>query len=231
MIWWREDESPIVPKNQVLSLVLDAGFAPTDFKWAVEGTTRLFYVGHGASPRDYFYFHFEVSPRGQRYSSFSPGKENLVQQHRSAFWDEAVEAVQLWLSCLRRELEAPDLWSLLGRTLPASGETPSDRRLLTPIERQRIGEAAKSVRAVIDARTDLSASERAAMHDAVTPIEAPREHVTVRDWKLLVYGAVASTLVEQTLTPDLAKWLLAKIWAAVAITLVAGEKVMGALMP
>jgi hypothetical protein len=128
----REEYLPLLKtqRNAVFDWVREAGFDPSDFEvdaadWGGARCTRFAYRG---SP-----YYFDVSMARSAYSlRWTPGDSEAlghVIDYTVVF--ELIEPpFKAWLTYLRRELEAPDLWGLLGEKDPAlppfgsSGNTP-----------------------------------------------------------------------------------------------------------
>lgn len=103
-------------KNDVFKLIESAGLSPADFDWdtiSVYGSP----MGLGDAnistlihrPTKYF-CNFDM--RGEFRIKYSPANEAPYEYFAGYCWEGCLGGVNNWLKYLRREIEAPDLWSI-----------------------------------------------------------------------------------------------------------------------
>ena len=143
--------------NEVFREIQKAGFDPVQFTWeehhAGEGeglpVHRLVHQPSG------FFFTFDISD-----VTYSPGYEARVETLEARDWLSKLSKVPVWLRHLKRETDAPDLWSTLSQekellTTESSdvGNTP-----FTTVERDRITLVVNEIRAYL-ITTDIPSGE------------------------------------------------------------------------
>jgi hypothetical protein len=92
--------------NDVLNAVTTNGLDPEDFAWG-DGTDPT--LRHSLSG-DYF-FTFRLVDYGQHQAEYCPGNHTAYEDRRSGSWEGQLSLVNEWLTNLKREIQAPDLWS------------------------------------------------------------------------------------------------------------------------
>ncbi len=106
-------------KNQIADVIIRNGFKISDFIWEKE-QSRFLHDGKNKSLvyklkyqlTDY-YFIFDNTDDGQEYNTFSPGEKKLTQSVESGSWEQQLYYLGRWLEYLKRETNAPDLWTEL----------------------------------------------------------------------------------------------------------------------
>lgn len=102
-------------KADIFEFIVEVGLNPTDFKWEdIASVTlrnteieRLIHI-----PTDsYFVFDFYGDDDG--YSIFSPAKDRVRDQERTANWFNQLVPVGDWIHAVKREHETPDLWEAI----------------------------------------------------------------------------------------------------------------------
>jgi flavin-dependent dehydrogenase len=99
-------------RNVIFGLVRDSGLDPTAFDWGEEevfddedDTFSVSVLKHAPTG---FYFRF-----GLRWDKYSPGFGSPTDSRIvTRDWDDRFRLVHEWLSYVKREYEAPDLWVL-----------------------------------------------------------------------------------------------------------------------
>ena len=98
-------------RNQVLDLIKSIGLDSFNFSWSmtdsvneVETSVPLLEYEDGE-----YYFQFDTLSEKQ-YSAYSPGQNGADETKYPGTWDLQLRDVAVWLSCLKKELDEPDLW-------------------------------------------------------------------------------------------------------------------------
>lgn len=134
--------------NDVLNAVRKTGLDPEDFAWDVGEKPTLL---HTAS-RAHYFFRFERDEFGGHQAAYSPGEATVYETQRSMTlgdilltWEGQLSTVERWLANLKREIQAPDLWSLLSEQTAlvqaASADSPN-----TPFSAAEIGKISDGLR-------------------------------------------------------------------------------------
>ena len=103
-------------KNEIFEILQEEGLEPADFNWSEEESihsadlivSRLTY-------RDTdFYYQFDFFGKDRYHTcEYSPGGEKKVQTAEPVDWHTQLRIAKIWASCLKKEIDAPDLWQEL----------------------------------------------------------------------------------------------------------------------
>jgi hypothetical protein len=198
--------------NEVFNAIRQSGLDPTQFAWSTQYgwlnqelvVSRLTHTPSG------FYYTFDFSDQGH-WAEFSPGEHKVVQTAHPGAWSQQLGYVGLWLTYLKREIEAPDLWAAI-RTetdlILAGGTSEQDNAPFTPGERQRIGENLRELRDYARATYQLSADQAQFINARLAYLEEASERVGRKDWLILAAGVLVNIVVGAALAPEAAKDLL-----------------------
>ena len=81
------------------------------------------------TPSEDYFFTFVIASNGLNDAHYSPGEETVVAYRVAGNWAVQLSFVEKWLTNLKREVQAPDLWSLLSEQTAlvqaASIDTPN----------------------------------------------------------------------------------------------------------
>jgi hypothetical protein len=203
-------------RNRAFEWVRDAGLDPSRFAvgaadWGKTRCNRFAY-------REAEYF-FDVSTARGRYSvRYSPGASELLthQMDVAVNFDSLESAFKAWLSYLRREVEAPDLWELIrsgGRALALAG-APSNNDPFTEVEREQVVVAIGIARTyLIDAGVDADAADVKEQLEYLTDTSRRSGR---RDWYFLAFGVLFDIAVAVALDPDAARRFIEAVLTAVS---------------
>lgn len=146
----------VTQANAVLSAVSKKGLDPKDFGWELT-TPTLVHTPSGYS------FTFQFVDYDQHQAEYCPGEDTAYENRRGGDWDGQLSLVEEWLTNLKRETQAPDLWSLLSEQTAlveaASADLPN-----TPFSTVEIGKISAGLRelqAYIEKTQQLDEQKRA----------------------------------------------------------------------
>lgn len=117
-------------KNDVFRILEQTELNHPDFRWfddyEKKGIVKLWH-----KPSQYFVT-FSYWEREECYFiTCSPGEKVTEQSSQINTWDAVLNVVDIWAFCLKREIDAPDLWSQMEKytayiSLPPTEELPPD---------------------------------------------------------------------------------------------------------
>jgi hypothetical protein len=230
-------------RNAILSMIVDAGFKRSDFHWgATDGAFSgwpetdvpcLFHTATG------FFCAFALAPidRAVQYATgvrtgdhvivVGPGRESPREQHSYLSWDNAVLYIRQWLEHLRREIDAPDLWSLpdVGQSLTALAGSSQPNDPFAPGEVARIQQSLADARAEIEALGDVTHEQLEQVVGHLEHLAQASERFGRKDWVNLLLGATVSLVVQTAMPPDVAKAVFQALGRALG-WLVAGQPLL-----
>jgi hypothetical protein len=195
-------------KNDVITAVRSAGFSPSDFTWSpVMIASNLFGVRLGF--RDTAY-HFDFADDGKHGHSYSPGKEHLYQRGAAGAWVHQVGHVGAWLENLRREVEAPDLWSELSEQTTIEVVDTTD--VITAADRVAIGRVLRELREYIVSTTTMTHEKLDAVDARLAYLEGAADRLGKKDWINAAIGVALNIVTAAALPPDVASEAMRMFW-------------------
>jgi hypothetical protein len=196
-------------KNEVLRRVEQANFARDDFVWHVTThdpshvISRLVYRHQGD-------FLFDFEPQDEFWTGqFSPGEETSSDSQDRPSFSSLLGVVDDWLTYLRREIEAPDLWSDLIEEGLQGIELghPTNNSPFTAKERQEIGIGIENARRFA-LSFNLSAQIQAEINVKLDYLSAAKERLGRYDWRALALTTAIDVAIAAAFNPDQARHLL-----------------------
>jgi len=212
-------------KNDMLQRIADAGLNPAEFDLRVEAPRDEYgyqnEIGRRLvhTPTDYYFIFIDESklptdglinydrriaaPHGVR---FSPNRDYVEGGKNEIEWPEVLLGFDIWLSALKREYEAPDLWKQLREGhLPTLKPDVDEQSTFSPEEVKRVEKGVdqliKKIRkdqrrfGLSDEQTEWIAGEFESLRRAV-------KHSDKKQFAYLLVGIVISVSVALTWAPD-----------------------------
>jgi len=201
-------------KNKLFQLVLAHGLDAADFAWehALDKVTSPFQHGERLVHRPSGYWFFVGKNRQGRYYWFSLDAHEIEARLPEASPGYIELMFGSWLSYLKREYEAPDLWGAVKKqeqVLKAASATDANRN--TPFsesELAHIRTQLKSLEQFLFQQAELSGSHRAIVIQRLNYIGEAASRVGRIDWLNLALGVLTNVIVAVALNPQAARELL-----------------------
>jgi len=137
---------------------------------------------------------------GEYVVAFEPGTTSPRGKVVGVAWPNVLEAVALWLACVKREDDAPDLWAQMEQQRRWIGdvvEHAPDNAPFGPIELARVADGLKEIRTAAQA-LQLKAAEMERLEAGLVYVQQAAERKLGRkDWFLL-----ASAVLMWAVPPD-----------------------------
>ncbi len=193
-------------KNDVFLRLTRMRFDPADFAWAehqrkAPHSYSNYLVSRLVHRSSDYYFIFDG-----RLCIFSPGAgQAKVSSEDHLNWGEMLSRVDKWLTELRRELDAPDLWNQYKQQKQFATSvvrSQPNNSMFTEPERKRIAEAVEEVKVQLHSMHAWNAQEAAIIDRQFSHLEEALERVGRKDWLLLFYGGIMSVLINLAVTPE-----------------------------
>lgn len=211
-------------KNELLQRIKNAGLNPAEFQWKVENPQDLYgyqkEIGLRLvhTPTAYYCSFIDVKKLptdrmmdygrrdGPHGVHFSPHSDYVEGGNTGIKWSDVLHGFDIWVSALKREYEAPDLWKQLREGhLPTLKPDVDERSTFSPDEVKRVengvDQLIKKVRkdqrklGLSDEQTEWMAGEFESLKRAV-------QHSDKRQFVYMLVGTVISVAVALTLAPD-----------------------------
>src|SRR5438477_6810496 len=190
-------------RNEVFELVAASGLAPAEFswdEWASEHDDDLTVSVLMHKPTEDYWFKFDRL-KGLHYAIFAPGRDSQRQSEYPGAWPNQLAYVRGWLGNLKRELDAPDLWSAIVSTEPVA---PRDNRSFSQVEVGLVHQRLDRIEAGIAEAKSLDAGEAAYVHESLDYLkESARTHGR-RDWVNLAVGSLLGIVIFLGIPPEAA---------------------------
>ena len=206
-------------RNTILSLVQNVGLAPIDFRWhQAEVMTNSFgnrsLVSIFTHVPTQFYYRF-----GPEYDVFSPGPACRTGDIKASIWDTTrISFVRLWLSYVKREYEAPDLWDLLRQQtklmqLASSPHLPNDS--FADIEKQSIRNQLAEIKQQLISVHHLQLQQGEITDQGFSYLADSLNRVGKKDWLNITITTLASIAIAAAFAPDVAQDMIQRVMSAI----------------
>ena len=187
-------------KNDILILIRESGLDPMEFVWEENAEVDEF--------DDSVTNHFNRlvhKPSGymaafiKRFIFYSPGQESPIENGTKIDWIGKLSVVRLWLSNLKREVEAPDLWASLSQEQELLSLEPAEatNTPFTPDEQRQVKQAIEEIRIYITTTYTLESEPLARINRQLDYLIDASTRLGRIDWKNLFVGALISLALQQ----------------------------------
>ncbi|UCG59703.1 MAG: hypothetical protein JSU70_09330 [Phycisphaerales bacterium] len=183
-------------KNRVFEILREEGLEPADFKWVKVNSGGTIIV----SKLDYrdgtYYFQFSWYELNS-WCVAAPGKYRAMEYEHPRNWSEHEVCFRNWTRYLKREINAPDLWTDIEKYRLLFSSTLSQQLVNEPIsacEADKIREVLSSLAEKIEAKFELSYEQREFVRDKLDYLAEAARRQRCTDWTYSVLG-VAVTIV------------------------------------
>ena len=137
-----------------------------------------------------------------------PGNMLKFETLQPVTWDDVASHFDRWLTALKSEIEAPDLWTELtgdrgALAVPLPRNTP-----FTPEEQQKIRAQLDRIQGEVLADLQLTADQGTAFRSDMDYLKESAARSGRRDWRLQVLGMLGSWALGSILPPD----RISEIW-------------------
>jgi hypothetical protein len=209
------DPAPLLQSqmNEVFASVKHSGLDPSEFVWERWTSERDESSDTSAlihRPSRYW-FQFDMGDDGH-YCIFSPGNETTREENYPGSWRMQMNYVESWLGYLKREIEAPDMWTMLagGNTLSAaaSPEQSDDNTAFTSAEQTRIEESLAEIRSVLLSSQSFNAETLGHIDARLEYLEQASERLGRKDWMNVAFSVITNIIIMVAIPPETARNIL-----------------------
>ena len=206
-------------RNQVLELIKSMGMDPFNFTWSttdsckeIETSVPLLEYGDGE-----YYFQFDMWG-DDKYSAYSPGQDGIDETKLPGDWDGQLNNVAIWLGCLKREVEEPDLWSDLEKYRIEEDKDVLSHVINEPFtanQAEQIQIGLLKVRSHLEQFTKDNKSQSDFVNSQLEYLADAAKRQGKRDWLHTSIGVIMTITTALALAPDEAK----NIWNILKATI------------
>lgn len=208
--------------NEVLHLIKSNGLDANEFIWEESYSTQshpliVSKIIHKSSG---YYFIFDFL-KDAHYCEYSPGKEKLIDREYPGSWSIQIYHFTEWISYLKREIEAPDLWGALQtekNIINATVNTESNDSF-NDDDKEKIKSSLNEIKEFIYASNVLQASDREFVEGRFQYLIDSSERLGKKDWLNITLGVLINIILFLSLPSESAgelfrfvsvcfKWLL-----------------------
>lgn len=213
--------------NEVLELIQSVGLEPSSFAWGIRSSVEtpglevssLTHSGTG----HYFIFDF---CDGEHYAVHSPGRDSMRETRHTEFWSSQVGSVENWLQYLKREVQAPDLWSAIleDSQLATAAASSDDEQPFTVEEQRKVSSQLAEIKRYVIATHDLCEEDSRFVTKRLDYLADAAKRQARRDWLHLALGVLLTIGFKIGLGSEGLRELFSMVGAAV-------QDVVGGLLP
>ncbi|WP_447599978.1 hypothetical protein [Nitrospira sp. Nam80] len=208
-------------KNDVHGAIRQRSFDPEDFDWTerasrVEEHLLIPVIIH--KPSD-FYFEFDWSDdQSAHWAQYSPGEGVTEKRVLPGDWVSLYTHLEKWLSCLRTQIDAPDLWGTISGdrsliNLAASSDTSNAR--FTAEEQTTISKRLHQLKEDIIATHRFLGQQAEFVRERFQYLEDATSRVGKKDWLMLALSVIIQIALTPNLQPSQAGAIFRKLASAI----------------
>jgi len=199
-------------RNSVFELLRERQFDPNDFQWQVMvisksdfSQTRHLQVSVLRYMDTEYYFRFDP-----HHSQWSPGWQLKTDSGDWSSLNQRCEQLRGWLSALKTEIAAPDLWASLPdeNILSAAASLTIDNRPFAPSERHLIQIKLDEIKAYLQDAQDFTNEQSEMIEREFAYLRESSERLGRKDWLNNLVGGLFGLAIGLALDPENAKGLL-----------------------
>jgi phage-related protein len=209
-------------KNDVFLVVQKGGLAPTDFYWTEETRWDTSRDGNSDQFRTTVLYHTPTKFYycfGRYSDQYSPGYEHRINaREHGDDWGYRLTIVGDWLSYLRREYDAPDLWKLLQQQSKLARLATSERLSndqFTASEKDYIRNQLGEIRRHITSIHKLQLQQSEVLEQGFAHLDENLNSFGKKDWLILAIGTLVTIAVAATFSPDVTRSMFSTFMAAI----------------
>lgn len=144
---------------------------------------------------------------GQHHAYYSPGQDAAYEECRGGSWEGQLSLVENWLTNLKREFQAPDLWSLVSEqtSLVQAASADSPNTPFSTAEIKKISDGLREVQAYIEKTHRLDEQKHALLESRLGYLMDAAHRQGRQDWLHVAIGVLSTVVVGLAMAPDQAK--------------------------
>ena len=200
-------------REEMFDLVEAAGLDPAAFALdEANGENRLRHLLAGSN------FTTRRAPDGAYTVRYVAG-DGPLEDRDGLSWYRLKERVEAWLREVRTDLEMPDRWAELKQVAAVLGTAQSDGASNAPFtadEQAEISRQLDEIKNIVRANFELTSEQFAVIDKRLDEAKEASERVGRKDWVLIFYGAVMSTLMTDAVPPGVIQTVLATMVHGIA---------------
>lgn len=191
-------------RNEVLESIKYYGLEPFNFEWGTSLSSRIdkLYVPVLRFKNSDFFFKFDCE-LGRHYAVYSPGEEKITDYFNTDSWHHQRNCCDSWLSYLKREITAPDLWSEVAKyQIPSGMEVKPDilNEQFTIPQVERIVQGLQQIKDYLEKEKLISKEHREFVEEKLNYLAEAARRQGRKDWIHTAIGVLGTICVALTLS-------------------------------
>ena len=196
--------------NEVFDLIRSSGFDPANFWWLEVPSEQTGGLTISELRHDVGHF-FQFDYRGHKhFCTYSPGLETQQESQYPGNWPLTLGYLRNWLTFLKREQEAPDLWETLRQgtsLIEAAVASADDNRPFTQAEKDRISASLREIREHLRSTEALDEARQRFIDARLDYLAQASARLGRKDWINMTVGVLGNIAVGALFTTDSAREL------------------------
>ena len=195
--------------NEVLLLIYHEGLAPSQFEWEERSSKHADNLEVSAlihRPTGYYFLFDFYGSTSEHWAEFSPASGSPLHSVHAGSWEFQRDYVLAWITFLKREIEAPDLWGAICQEMKLAEATISvdiPNTPFSPEERETILEQLDEIEAHVLDTHSLAADQAKFLKKQLSYLKESSSRLGRKDWLTLALGAVVSVAI--SVGPDIGR--------------------------
>lgn len=136
-----------------------------------------------------------------------------------ASMDAAIPHIQKWANEVALVSKAPDFWAEIRRSRELAVDIQRADTNNTPFtkdEQRQIVVELEAIKHYVKEQLQLTNEQKAHIDESLDEIAVASERVSRKDWRLLAYGTVVNMVVNDVVTPDVARHIFIMLVQGIA---------------
>ncbi|MBA7510499.1 hypothetical protein ES705_02484 [subsurface metagenome] len=202
-------------KNDIFKVIRHMGLKPSEFQWEERNSWWMADVQVSAllHRRTGYYFVFDFDGESHR-AERSPGRDSPVERELTEHWGIQCQYAMGWLGYLKREVEAPDLWTIFLRETKLTEAAPSAHITNSPfvVEEQRdISTRLREIEKHLITTQNLTRKHTEFIRKEFDYLRKAVKRVGRRDWLNIAFGVLFLIAAKIKLDPSAALELFQRV--------------------
>jgi hypothetical protein len=198
-------------KFEIFKIIENEQLSPQEFIWETVASVNDAHlkVSRLVQVNTNYYFQFDFL-KSSHFYEMSPGDSKQIEKIHSNSWHLQLSAFQRWVQNLKREIEAPDVWSAIAneKILSDASLAVDNNTKFTIEENIRIGQNLNEIKQYLLSTQPFSLEQKQYLDARFNYLVDASERLGRKDWFLLVVGTFMNIIIGLALMPNVARELL-----------------------
>ena len=198
-------------RNEIYGAIRETGLNPADFKLTDYDRAKLVGLYRAIITHERTGYHCTIEyHNGEYMMSCSPILDSVGDSYTSSSWEEQIRIVYEWLTYLKQELEAPDLWAAVSQETKLIEVASTDGASNIPfsnIEQKSIVSKLNEIEKYLIQTQNLDSEQAEFVSKRLNYLEGAVNRLGRQDWLQTTIGILVTLIIGIGLAPDEAREL------------------------